>query len=75
MSLRRDEMQDVREKHGAAVHNGHTVVVTEREDCLKLWVHDGSVGRDIFLTPNEARYLASKLKRLARRVDDRIIGR
>jgi hypothetical protein len=64
---------DVREKHGCVSNGGDkAVIVNEREECINIVVNDGFGTRSIFLTPNEARYVASKLRRLSRRVDERV---
>lgn len=64
---------DIREIHGVAIRSDlDRVLVTEREECVKIRVQDEMAGREVFLSPNEARHVATKLRRLARRIDDRL---
>jgi hypothetical protein len=70
-------VEDVREKHGVFHPPEDTVVLTERDNCITVFVRSKDVTvstATTYITPNEARHLATKLRRLARRVDDRIIG-
>lgn len=60
----------VLERHGVTSSEGFCTV---REKCQNvcLYVHDGVSGKSVDLTPSEARYIASKLRRLARRVEEK----
>jgi hypothetical protein len=48
------------------------VTADEGRDCIKLTANDGVGSRFVFLTPNEARHVATKLRRLARRIDENL---
>jgi hypothetical protein len=66
-------MSHVRERHGVVTSyssDEQTVTADEGTDCIKLRAHDGIGSREVFLTPNEARHIATKLRRLARRIDE-----
>ena len=66
---------DVREKHGAMLNNGDkSFTLNEAHNCIALVANDGLGSRCVFVTPNEARHIASKLHRLARRIDERILA-
>jgi hypothetical protein len=64
-------MEDVREKHGV-VQEKANVTINERESCIALTTNGEYNGQTCFVTPNEARHLASRLYRLARRVESRL---
>lgn len=66
-----NDMKDVRETHGMSKDPG-SVIVSERDECIALTSNDTYAGRTCFITPNEARHLASKLYRLAKRVESRL---
>lgn len=63
--------EDVRERHGVLVGESMVVTVAEQERGVKILVNDGGGTRSALLTTDEARYLASKLRRLAWRVECR----
>jgi hypothetical protein len=68
-------MSDFRERHGIVKNNGaydQAVTTDEGTDCVKLIANDGLGSRAVFLTPNEARHIATKLRRLARRIDEKL---
>jgi len=66
-------MDNVRERHGVAKEKGH---VSLREDygSILLTAADGIVMASNTITPEEARYLASKLRRLAKRIEEKSVG-
>lgn len=61
----------VMERHGVT-HVGDTwCAVRETYESVYISVYDGTAVRGVNLTPSEARYIASKLRRLARRVEEK----
>lgn len=65
-------MEDVLEKHGI-VQKDNCVVIDEEAECISITTNNQYAGRTVYLTPNEARYIASRLYRLARRVQARLL--
>jgi hypothetical protein len=66
-------MDDIKERHGVQ-HFGDSAILTEQQSCIHVKLYKGSTPTSstaIYITPNEARYLASKLRRLAKRVEAR----
>jgi hypothetical protein len=69
-----DEMEKVMERHGMLVRredlsSGAQIIIAERvAGTISM---DGCVG-ERHMSPEQARYLASKLYRLARRIDKRV---
>lgn len=65
----------VRERHGVVLEKpAHGCFIDEREKCVRVRVVGGDYNSEsnTFLSPDEARYIASKLRRVARRVEERV---
>jgi hypothetical protein len=63
---------DVRERHGVHHSDRDIVTITEKQDYLSLTVYGGNGQQTAYLTPNEARYIAAQLYRVARRISARL---
>lgn len=64
--------EEVRERHGTTQLNSSTYIhINEGDDVVKLVVYESGVTKSVSLTPDEARYIASKLRRVAYRVEAR----
>lgn len=64
-------MEDVQEKHGIQ-QDVNSVVLNERPGCISIATNDQYAGRTVFLSPAEARHIAAKLYRIAKRVESRL---
>ena len=65
--------EEVRERHGVTVDPSvsNNVTVVETDDHVRLSIYDGVGTKALTLTPDEARHIASKLRRIAWRVEAR----
>jgi hypothetical protein len=65
--------EEVRERHGVTCLIANTILALNEGDSEILVVmREGGITKSVTLTPDEARYLASKLRRLAWRVERRL---
>lgn len=62
----------IRERHGVtATRQTGFVNVREAHDNIFVAVNDSNGSRECAVSPAEARYLASRLRRVARRLEER----
>jgi hypothetical protein len=64
----------IRERHGVQTTAGTHVQLVERNENLKVVVLGTNAQTDCIILPAEARYLARKLNRVARRIEERSNG-
>jgi len=60
----------VRERHGVVAGYGHVTLV-EESDGIKVFAVNSSANASAVISPQSARRLASQLRRLARRYEER----
>ena len=65
---------EIRERHGMQTTADNRTDLTEQHSHIRITVVQPAVSASNQLTPAEARYLARKLYRLARRVEERSNG-
>lgn len=63
--------EEIRERHGVTTGPEALINVNEDEAHVTVVVREGGYNKVVYLSPDEARYIASKLRRVAWRVEAR----